>query len=111
MIYSEATIWVMIAILGVGTYLIRFSFLGLVGDRKMPDWVLRHLRYTPVAILPGLVAPLVFWPTATGGEPDPVRFAAAAITLLVAWWTKNMLAGAAAGAVSLAGLLWIVSAV
>ncbi len=106
MTYSEATVWAMIAILGVGTYLIRFSFLGLVGDRKMPDWVLRHLRYTPVAILPGLVAPLVVWPTATGGEPDPIRFAAAAMTLLVAWWTKNMLAGAAAGATTLAALLW-----
>ncbi len=111
MSYSEPTIWTMIAILGVGTYLIRFSFLGLVGDRKMPDWVLRHLRYTPVAILPGLVAPLVVWPTATGGEPDPVRFAAAAATLVVAWWTKNMLAGAAAGAVTLAGLLWVASVV
>ncbi len=111
MTYSEATVWAMIAILGVGTYLIRFSFLGLVGDRKMPDWVLRHLRYTPVAILPGLVAPLVVWPTATGGEPDPIRFAAAAATLLVAWWTKNMLAGAAAGATTLAALLWAASAV
>ncbi len=107
MSYSETVIWGIIAVLGVGTYLIRFSFLGLVGDRRMPDWVLRHLRYTPVAILPGLVAPLVMWPKATGGDPDPVRFAAAAVTLLVAWWTKNMLAGAGAGAATLAGLLWI----
>ena len=107
MSYSELTIWTTIAILGAGTYLIRFSFLGLVGDRKMPDWVLRHLRYTPVAILPGLVAPLVMWPKATAGEPDPIRFAAAAITVAVAWWTKNMLAGAAAGAGTLAALLWI----
>ena len=107
MSYSDATIWAIIAILGIGTYLIRFSFLGLVGDRKMPDWVLRHLRYTPVAILPGLVAPLVFWPKATGGDPDPVRFAAAGSTVVVAWWTKNMLAGAAAGAVTLTALLWM----
>lgn len=111
MSYSELTIWAIIAILGVGTYLIRFSFLGLVGDRKMPAWVLRHLRYTPVAILPGLVAPLVVWPTATGGEPDPIRFAAAGATVVVAWWTKNMLAGAAAGAATLALLLWVASTV
>ncbi|MCG6884400.1 MAG: AzlD domain-containing protein [Silicimonas sp.] len=108
--YSEATIWAIIAIMGIGTYLIRFSFLGLIGDRKMPDWVLRHLRYTPVAILPGLVAPLVMWPQATGGEPDPIRFAAAAATIAVAWWWKNMLAGAAAGAVTLAVLVWLVPA-
>lgn len=110
MSYSTTTIWAIILIMGVGTYLIRFSFLGLIGDRKMPDWLLRHLRYTPVAILPGLVAPLVMWPQATGGTPDPVRLAAAAVTLLVAWWWKNMLAGAAAGAVTLALLLWLTSA-
>ena len=54
MTYSDATIWFIILALGVGPYLIRLSFLGLVGDREMPDWVLRHLRYTPVAVLPGL---------------------------------------------------------
>lgn len=107
MTYSQAEIWTIVVFMGIGTYLIRFSFLGLIGDRKMPDWVLRHLRYTPVAILPGLVAPLVMWPEATGGEPDPIRFAAAAVTLTVAWWWKNMLAGAAAGALTLAGLTWI----
>ena len=68
MSYAPSSIWQIILIMGVGTYLIRFSFLGLIGNRKMPDWVLRHLRYTPVAILPGLVAPLVMWPAATGGE-------------------------------------------
>ncbi|MEM7752467.1 MAG: AzlD domain-containing protein [Pseudomonadota bacterium] len=110
MTYTDATIWVIILVMGLGTYLIRFSFLGLVGDRKMPEWVLRHLRYTPVAILPGLVAPLVMWPEATGGTLDPIRFAAAAVTVGVAWWWKNMLAGAAAGALSLTGLLWLSSA-
>ena len=71
----------------------------------MPEWVLRHLRYTPVAILPGLVAPLVMWPDATGGETEPVRLAAAVVTLAVGWWWKNMLAGAAAGAATLAVLM------
>ena len=99
--YTDAQIWWIIAFMGVGTYLIRFSFLGLVGNRKMPDWVLRHLRYTPVAVLPGLVAPLVLWPEATGGNPDPVRMTAAIVTVLIAWWRKNMLWGAFAGAVTL----------
>ena len=61
MTYSTFEIWLIIVLLGLGTYAIRFSFLGLIGDRKMPDWLLRHLRYTPVAVLPGLVAPLVAW--------------------------------------------------
>ena len=75
--HSATEIWAIIAVLGVGTFLIRFSFLGLVGGRRMPGWLLRHLRYTPVAVLPGLVAPLVAWPDAVGGNTDPVRLAAA----------------------------------
>ncbi len=104
MSYSPFEIWTIIVIMGIGTYLIRFSFLGLVGSRKMPDWVLRHLRYTPVAILPGIVAPLVMWPR--GGDPDPVWLATAVVTLLVAWWRKGMLAGAAAGGVTFVALTW-----
>ena len=73
MSYSTAEVWTIIILMGIGTFLIRFSFLGIVGDRKVPDWVLRHLRYTPVAVLPGLVAPLVAWPAATGGETDPIE--------------------------------------
>ena len=98
MTYSDGEIWTIIAVMAVATYLVRFSFLGLVGGRQMPDWVLRHLRYTPVAVLPGLIAPLVVWPEATGGETDPVRLAAALATVVVAWWRGNMLWGAAAGA-------------
>ncbi|MGP1357861.1 AzlD domain-containing protein, partial [Roseicyclus sp.] len=80
MSYTDAQIWGIVALLGVGTFLIRFSFLGLVGDRQLPEWLLRHLRYTAVAILPALVAPLVLWPAATGGEPEASRLAAAAAT-------------------------------
>ena len=35
MTYSAAEIWLIIAIMGIGTFLIRFSFLGLIGDRAM----------------------------------------------------------------------------
>ena len=105
MTLTNTEIWLIVIALGIGTYLIRFSFLGLIGDRELPEWVLRHLRYTPVAVLPGLVAPLVIWPSATDGEFDPPRFIAAAATLAVAYWTKNLFAGAFAGAGTLALML------
>lgn len=105
MTYSTAEIWFIIAILGVGTFLIRFSFLGLIGDRPMPPIVLRLLRFTPVAVLPGMVAPLVLWPTATDGQTDPVRLIAALTTVVVGLWTRNVLWGIGAGAAALyAGL-------
>lgn len=89
--YSTAEIWIIIALVALGTYLIRFSFIGLIGDRELPQWVLRHLRYTPVAVLPGLVAPLVLWPDATGGNYDAPRLVAAAVTILLGVVFKNML--------------------
>ncbi|PWR01735.1 AzlD domain-containing protein [Meridianimarinicoccus roseus] len=103
--FSDAHVWLVIAGLGIGTYLIRFSFLGLVGDRPLPGWLLRLLRYTPVAVMPGLVAPLILWPQATGGQPDPARLAAAAVTLGVGLWTRNVVGAVAAGLVTLYGML------
>ncbi|MFG5383919.1 AzlD domain-containing protein [Yoonia sp. R2-816] len=105
MTYSTAEIWGVIAVLAVGTFLIRFSFLGLIGDRPMPPIILRLLRFTPVAVLPGMVAPLVLWPAATGGQPDLVRMIAAIATLAIGLWTRNVLWGIIGGAVTLyAGL-------
>lgn len=100
-------LWTVIIVMGVFTFLIRLSFLGLIGRRALPDWVLRHLRYTAVAVLPGLVAPLVIWPAATGGQPEPSRIAAAAAALAVGFWTKSVLGAITAGAIVLYGMLWL----
>lgn len=94
-----------IVLLGLGTYLIRFSFIGLIGDRDLPPWVLRHLRYTAVAVLPGLVAPLVLWPEATGGQIDPARLAAALATAVTGMWTRNVIWAIFAGLVTLYGTM------
>lgn len=98
---TTAEIWVVIVGLGLGSFLLRFSFTGLIGDRALPPWVLRHLRYTAVALLPALVAPLVVWPAATGGSPDAPRMIAAAATLLVGLASRNVLAAIVAGATGL----------
>lgn len=98
---NDARIWAIILLLGAGTFLIRFSFLGLVSARRLPPWLLRLLRYTPVAVLPGLVAPLVLWPQATGGAPDPARLIAAAATVAVGVVTRSLLAAILAGGATL----------
>jgi len=105
--YTEAQIWGIIVAMGIGTFLIRFSFLGLIGSRPMPPWVIRHLRYTSVAILPGLVAPLVLWPSATDGQPDPARLAAAAVTVVVGYWTKGVVIAMVSGAATLYGVQYL----
>lgn len=108
MTHGPLTIWLVIGALALGTYLIRFSFIGLIGNRRMPDWVLRHLRYTPVAVMPALVAPLVLFPRATGGEPDPARMAAALATVLAGAATRSVPVAIVAGGVTLYAGLWLV---
>lgn len=94
---ERTTFWIVIVVLGLCTYLIRFSFLGILGNRPLPLWMVRALRYTAVAVLPALVAPAVLWLPATGGSPDPVRLGTVAITLLAGILSRNMIAAIAAG--------------
>jgi branched-subunit amino acid transport protein len=102
---SPAVVWVTIALLGIGTFAIRFSFLAFAGARPLPDWALRLLRYVPASVLPALVAPMVVWPEATGGTPDVPRLAAALTALVVGAATRHVLAAIVIGLLVLYGLL------
>ncbi|SIO21682.1 AzlD domain-containing protein [Vannielia litorea] len=96
---SGYPVWLIIAALAVGTFLIRFSFIGLTGNRPLPPALLRYLRYTPFAVLPALVAPMLAWPAATDGTADPARLLAALATVLVGWRSKSLLFAILAGLV------------
>lgn len=105
--YSTLAIWTIILTTAAGTFLLRWSFLGGLGSRPMPEAVLRILRYTAVAVLPGLVAPGVLWPAATGGQTDPARLGAVLIAGVVGCWARNMIAGVGAGGVGFVALGWL----
>ncbi|SIS80665.1 AzlD domain-containing protein [Paracoccus saliphilus] len=105
--HSDLSIWVVIILLGIGTFLIRWSFLGALGNRDLPQWFMRMLRYTPVAVLPALVAPLVMWPAATGGQPEPARLSAAIVTVAIGVLTKNVILAILGGAITLFGMLYV----
>ncbi|SMY06841.1 AzlD domain-containing protein [Flavimaricola marinus] len=97
---ADSTVWIVIAGLGLGSFILRFSVMGLTGRRPMPPWLLRHLRYAGVAILPGLVAPLVLGSALQGGPPDIPRVVAALVTLTVGWWRRDVLLSMLAGGVT-----------
>lgn len=101
MAVDKTQLWTVMPLLAVGTYAIRFSFLGLLGKRPLPEWLTRALRYTAVGVLPALVAPGVLWPAATEGQTDPARLAAATVTLAVGIATRSMIWAIAGGAVTL----------
>ena len=103
----DAQIWLVIVALGAATFALRFSFLGLMGDRPLPRWAQRLLRYTAVAVFPGLVAPAVIAPAATGGAFDPARASAAAVALALGVVTRQVLPAILGGAGTLYLMLWL----
>ncbi|MDX1784549.1 AzlD domain-containing protein [Roseovarius sp. ZX-A-9] len=104
---DKFSLWTVILALGFGSFLLRFVFIGLVGNRSLPVWLLRHLRYTAVAVLPALIAPLVLWPPATGGQIDPPRLMAALAATVVAWKTRSVIGSVLAGGGALYLGFWL----
>lgn len=80
---GAAEFWSLTLALGLGTFLIRFSFLGLLGGRQLPGWLLLHLKYVGVAVFPALIVPAVLWPAATGGETEAPRVIAALLAAAI----------------------------
>lgn len=104
---DTATIWAVILGLAASTYGLRLSFLGLLGGRVLPRWALRLLRYTAVGVIPGLMAPLVLFPAATGGQADPMRLGVAGLVLAVGWWTGSLMRALFSGTAALVLLMWL----
>ena len=99
--------WWLLALAGVGTFLLRFSFLGVVRG-EVPPLARRILRLVPAAVLSALVlsalAPRAH--AAAAGPGGWARLAAALVAAAVAARTRNVLATLAAGMAA----LWILAA-
>lgn len=74
--------------MAVVTYFTRYTMIAALG-REMPSLVQRWLRYVPAAVLAALVAPAALAPQ--GRLQLGTNAWAAAIGLLVAWRTRNVL--------------------
>ena len=97
-----------ILMVGAGTYLLRLSFIGILGDRTMPDWAMVPLRFVAPAVLAALVAPAVLLRNGSvdlSPATNP-RALAALVALLIAWKTKNVAAVIVAGM----AVVWLLQA-
>ncbi|CAM4344332.1 AzlD domain-containing protein [Palleronia rufa] len=103
----DPVIWLVIVVLGLGTFALRFCFLGLLADRPLPAGARRLLRYTAVGVFPGLVAPAVLSPAATGGAFDPARAIAALVALALGIVTRQVLPAILGGGGALYLMLWL----
>lgn len=103
--YDPLTLWGVILAIGVVTYGIRFSFIGLFGRvDTVPLRVQRALRYVPAAVLAALVFPALVTVQPTVVETlTHDRLLAGVIAGAVAWRTENVFATIAVGM----GALWL----
>jgi branched-subunit amino acid transport protein len=89
---STQTFW--LAILGAGaiTFVLRLSFIALLGRIEVPSFLERALRYVPAAVLTAVVVPLLFYQdgaleVSIGNE----RLLAGLLAAVIAWRTRNVL--------------------
>ena len=97
-----------IFVVGIGTYLLRLSFIGIVGDRVMPEWALVPLRFVAPAVLAALIAPAVLLNDGAldlSPASNP-RALAAMVALLLAWKTRSVPVVIAAGLAT----VWVLQA-
>jgi branched-subunit amino acid transport protein len=104
---SEATLWLLILMMGAATVSMRASFVLLQDRVRLPDLVRRGMNYVPAAVLAAIVAPAFIQ---VGGEFDLAvqapRWAAGLVGAAVALRTRHVVAVLAAGMLT----LWAVQA-
>ena len=101
-----ADFWPVALGLGLGTFLIRLSFILLVDKLTLPDAFTRMLRFIPASVLPALVAPAVLLHGGTGPAAWE-RPLAGLVAVAVAWRTKSVIATIASGMAA----LWLLKAI
>jgi branched-subunit amino acid transport protein len=102
------SLWLVLLLGGVITFLIRFSFIYLFGKLHVPDTVRRALHYVPPAVLSAIVFPELFLhEDVLNISLDNERLLAGLFAIGVAWLTKNTLVTILAGMAALFLLQWV----
>lgn len=86
------TAWWVFILGGLGTYLMRASFLGILGDGAIPTSARRMLKYVGPAAFAAIVLPLVLGDNRLGALtslPD-AKLLAAIVALGVVWKWRSM---------------------
>jgi branched-subunit amino acid transport protein len=103
--YADPVVWAVFLTIGVATYCIRFSFVGLFGYvEEIPPALERPLRFVPAAVLAALVAPAFVTVGPAAGGLAVEKLAGGALAAAVAWRTGSVIATMAVGM----GTLWVV---
>jgi branched-subunit amino acid transport protein len=108
--YGPVSIWGVIVVIGVVTFLIRVSFIALFGRLDtVPPRVERALRFVPAAVLSALVAPALVTVEPTVVETlTNDRLVAGGVAAAVAWRTENVFATIVVGMLALWTLRFLI---
>lgn len=99
---NESYFWPIVILLGLGTQSIRASFVFLFEKVKLPKTFEKGFPYIPVAVLPALIAPQIFYHQGTvDGLFGYERLLASLIALIICFKTKNVLLTILSGLLSL----------
>lgn len=101
-------LWLLILVIGLGTFALRLSFIHLWGRIELPQVVHRALRFIPAAVLAALVVPALVRPEgAIDFSLHNLRLIAGVLAAAVALLTRNVLFTLGAGMAA----LWLLQAI
>ena len=87
---SSSELIISILIIGIGTFIFRFSFIFLYGKFNLPGWLRRAMNFVPPAVLSALIFPdLIVKDNIIWISPQNPRLVAGIIAMIIAWRTKS----------------------
>ena len=99
---GSIALWLTFLGIGVITYAIRLSFILLLGKMAMPSFLMRALRFVPVAVLSAIILPALFLDgSRLNLSLGNARLLAGILAAVVAWRTKSALLTIVVGMVGL----------
>lgn len=107
---NDLSMWGMFLGAGIGTFLLRLSFVEIHGRWRIPALLNRALPYVPASVLSALVLPAVVYPAGPGEwVANNPQLPAACLAALVAWATKSTVLTLALGMAALWAFKFLLS--
>jgi len=95
-------LWLTFLCIGVITYAIRLSFILLFEKMVIPSFLMRALRFVPLAVLSAIILPALFLDgSRLNLSLGNARLLVGSIAVVVAWRTRNALLTIVVGMVGL----------
>ena len=95
------SLWLVVIVAGVLTFLIRLSFISLLANREMPALAQRALSFVPPAVMSAIVFPELLVRDGHLALLENPRLIAGVIAILIAWHFKKIMPTIVAGMAAL----------